>query len=70
MSGAPVFIEQGANILLAGIYAGAIYTAPDRRENDRFPEIDRVTDLGTFSGFAWIFMGVLALTKNPSKPER
>jgi hypothetical protein len=63
MSGAPVFVERGSELLLAGIYSGAIYPSGPRLPSD--PDRQRVTDLGVVSNLALTLAGAFPLVRSP-----
>jgi len=61
MSGGPTFIERADDLLLFGMYTGAIYPDASRRENEK------VTALGTVSNLTGVFSGAFPLVRVPSR---
>ena len=63
MSGGPVFVEIGEDLLLVGMYTGAVFPDGPRAECERF------TDLGTASNLLLLLSGHLHLVRHPSQPH-
>lgn len=61
MSGGPVFVERGDDLLLFGLYTGLIYPDHSRRERET------VTALGTVANLSLALWGHLPLVQTPSE---
>ncbi len=61
MSGGPVFIERGENLMLLGLYTGAIY--PDSPLGS-----EKATALGAIANLGLVFCGHLPFVSRPSEP--
>jgi len=62
MSGGPVFVEHGDDLLLFGIYTGSIFPDHIVRSNEKS------TALGIVSDLTLLLTGGLALVSTPSQP--